>query len=72
MVGDMAVKNPLWRQDSPADQLTVLRMALEGHMVNAMDGIVPSHSFARMGQLFGQLQELEVFLRLNPNQWVEE
>lgn len=58
-----------WRQSSPFDQLTVIRMAIEGHVDNLRTiGFHPDveaahKAYRSLNSLFSQLEDLEPFLR---------
>jgi hypothetical protein len=56
-----------WRQPNPFDQLTVIRMAIEGHVDNLKernpDGRVARKAYAALDWLFQQLHDLEPYLR---------
>lgn len=56
-----------WRQPSPFDQLTVIRMAIEGHVDNLKernpDGRMAGKAHEALDWLFQQLHDLEPFLR---------
>lgn len=51
-----------WRQNTPLDQLVVIRMALEGHIDNHRDGC-SGWVCERMDPLLKQLHDLEPYLR---------
>ena len=61
------VKNPLWKQQDPFDQLTVLLMDLQGtaeslHTAQELDSRTRS-SAARMDALCEQIRELTPYLK---------
>lgn len=62
------MRNPLWKQDTPAQQLIALRMAVEGHLSNLEDGIITCDQFlAKTTPFLRQIEELSPFL--NNGSW---
>lgn len=63
------IKPAHWRQSSPTDQLTAIRMAMEGDHSNFMDGIIEKDKYRlKMDHWFTEMQALDFYLR-NPDQW---
>lgn len=63
------MKNPLWKQQSPTDQLITIRMALEGTSDNFANGVTTKEVYVvQMNFLFGQLEMLQPFLE-GKEQW---
>jgi hypothetical protein len=58
------MKNPLWSQKTPADQLTVLRWSLQGHLENWQAGIIDKEKFNKCAvEHLEQIEQLEPFLK---------
>lgn len=64
MESSLNTKNSEWHQDTPADQLTVLRWSLQGHLENWSEGIIDSEKFRKHAVThLEQIQQLEPFLK---------
>jgi hypothetical protein len=56
--------NPLWKQNNPHDQLTVILMAVEGHFQNLTNDVIDVQKYvARTTPLLEQLNELKPYLK---------
>lgn len=66
----MFVKNPNWKQKTPADQLVAIRMSLEGHADNYWDGwVISAQQFKEyLLDHLEQIKNLEPFLQ-NKAKW---
>jgi hypothetical protein len=53
---------PEWRQANARYQYTAIRNALEGHILNAADGINVEQSIARALEFCDHLRDLEPYL----------
>lgn len=63
------MKNLLWKQKSPADQLRVIRWSLQGHLENWQAGIIDNAKFDRLAiEHLAQIEQLEPFLK-GEEQW---
>jgi hypothetical protein len=57
------MKLPQWKQNSPQDQFTAIRSALEGHLSNFQEGIVTVTKFTeQVAKTLEELRILEPFL----------
>ena len=58
------MKNPLWKQATPTDQLTVIRGSLEGHVDNWVGSILFDLKFiVVLREHLEQIRKLEPFLK---------
>ncbi len=58
------VKLEKWKQSCPKDQMTVLLMALEGHISNLEERIVVDYH-----QLYNLIHELKLIKDYLPSEW---
>ncbi len=62
------MKNPIWKQKTPTDQLTVIRWALRGHLDNWHEGIIDNQKFNEYAIAYlDQIEQLEPFLKGEEN-----
>ena len=58
------MKNSLWKQATPYDQLTVIRASLQGHLENWQAGIIDNEKFSSYAaEHLEQIAQLESFLK---------
>ena len=58
------MKNPLWKQPTPVDQLTAIRASLEWHVSNWNDGIITATKlYYKVTEHLAHIKSLEPFLR---------
>lgn len=63
------MKNPLWRQSTPVDQLIAITGAIDGHFSNFEEKIIDrEHLIDETTLLLRQLEELVPFLQ-DPSKW---
>ena len=57
------MNNIIWRQNTPVDQLKVIRMSLEGHLDNFLTGVIDKEKFGSVArEHLDQIWALEPFL----------
>jgi hypothetical protein len=58
------MKLTTWHQNNPKDQVRAILWALEGHISNAVDGIVPPEQlWAKTAPLIDELRKLSEFMK---------